>query len=324
MKAVNREKYAIIIYACVLILLFLMSSTDLIIKETPSQIYRVAVIIDDSKDDFYSNYKKGMDQAANDYNIDVSFITLYERNESGQQEDMLVREINDGAQAVVLVPVDPVAMTTVLEEDTSSVPVIILGSELSSNRVRTNITADYFEAGRRTAQAFVREHGPGTPVYLMTEGLKLGSNARFYDGVMNVLEEQNYMVTLVEKTTDYGYEGIIKNMMAPPGNRAAVIALDSGTLTEAARAFSQALEGVETPPLYGPGCNMEIISDTDKGIIKGFTTINWYDAGYLSMQKAVEAIENKSVRETIFLDHFYIQKEDILKKEYEKMLYPIN
>ncbi|MEG0566491.1 MAG: sugar ABC transporter substrate-binding protein, partial [Hungatella sp.] len=55
----KREKLLWIGYALVLILLFLMSSTDLIIKEEKNEIYPISVIVEEASDDYYVNFKKG-------------------------------------------------------------------------------------------------------------------------------------------------------------------------------------------------------------------------------------------------------------------------
>ena len=60
----NKGKILWCIWAGILVLLFLMSSTDLIIKEKEIEVYPVSVIIDGDNDDYYVNFKKGMDQAA--------------------------------------------------------------------------------------------------------------------------------------------------------------------------------------------------------------------------------------------------------------------
>ncbi|MFQ8841435.1 MAG: hypothetical protein ACLR8P_11450 [Clostridium fessum] len=76
-----RKKKELVLWGilCVgLILLYLLSSTDWIIKEKGGGLPGV-LIISDTADDDYVNFRKGVDQAAVEYNVDVSFITLYER-----------------------------------------------------------------------------------------------------------------------------------------------------------------------------------------------------------------------------------------------------
>ena len=71
-------KVLIFLYIVFLVVLFLMCSTDLIIREPEREIYQIAVIIEDVRSDNYSNFRKGMEQAAMEFNVDVHFITLYE------------------------------------------------------------------------------------------------------------------------------------------------------------------------------------------------------------------------------------------------------
>ena len=60
----RRSKTALLLYMVFLMVLFLMCSTDLIIREPEKEVYQIAVIIEDIRDDNYGNFKKGMDQAA--------------------------------------------------------------------------------------------------------------------------------------------------------------------------------------------------------------------------------------------------------------------
>ena len=74
-------------WGCLLILLFLMSSTDLIIKEKKMEVYPVSVIIDEENDDRYVNFKKGMDQAAEEFHLDINFVVLYNKKDEGEHSD---------------------------------------------------------------------------------------------------------------------------------------------------------------------------------------------------------------------------------------------
>ena len=80
----RKEKMLWILYGIVLLLLFLLSSTDLIIKEKKTQVYKISVIIEDISDENYVNFRKGMDRAAIELHADVSLITLYDKG-SGEQ-----------------------------------------------------------------------------------------------------------------------------------------------------------------------------------------------------------------------------------------------
>ena len=68
-----------------LVILYLSSSTDLIIKERESEVYPISIVIGDTTDDYYANFRKGVEQAADDYNADISFITLFEKGDAEKQ-----------------------------------------------------------------------------------------------------------------------------------------------------------------------------------------------------------------------------------------------
>ena len=81
----RREKMLLCAGAVFLVLLFLMSSTDLIIKERAVQIDSISVILSEDTDDYYQNFRKGMEKAATDLRSDVRLITLYDRKDQDQQ-----------------------------------------------------------------------------------------------------------------------------------------------------------------------------------------------------------------------------------------------
>lgn len=101
----KRDTWLWVIYGFVLLFLYLISSTDLLIKERKNEIYPVSVILDDTTDESYQNFKKGVDRAAIELNADVSMITLYEGGDVSQQIERMAREQQDGARALIVMPV---------------------------------------------------------------------------------------------------------------------------------------------------------------------------------------------------------------------------
>lgn len=324
MTATVKEKIFMLLYAGILVLLFLMSSTNLIIKEKKKEVYRVSVIVEDSKDDYYVNLKKGMDQAALEHNIDVNFITLYERNNSEQQKELLQRELDVETQAVILVPVDYTKTVTMLDAMTIDTPVIILNNEEpAGNKVMANISMDYFEAGKLLAEQISYRSDGNTPVYLFAEGLQYGSNRRLYDGLISIFAGQGNDINLIEKAFDNRYAEVMAERVAKE-KEAVVIALDTESLLELAGMKGQEQERFDRVSLYGPGATLKILRYMEDGVIDGIVADNTYNAGYISMEEALSAIDNKVIKEKVVLKSFFLDQRDIEKTEYEKMLYPIH
>lgn len=321
----KNEKILWALSACALVLLFLMSSTNLIIKEKKVEIHPISVIIEDSNDDFYGNFRKGMDKAALEYHADISFITLYERNDQEQQLELINREIKDGAKAVILTPVNERETIRALDRTSLNSPLVVLGSQVPNEIVVANVVVDGYEMGEKLGNAVAAHEPKENPVYLFTDGLEYGLNLRVYDGVRTVLEQAGFTCTLVERRDGDTYRGVIEETVYPGSGRAAIVALDTPSLGEAAQiledssVYHQYITG-----LYGVGGTTALLNQLDQGIITGLVTYNRYDEGYLSVERAVEAIEGSRQREQILLDSYYIEKPQLRDKQYEKMLYPMD
>ncbi len=326
MNAMSKnEKILWAVSACALVLLFLMSSTDLIIKERKVEIYPISVVIEDVNDDYYAGFRKGVDKSALEYHADVSFITLYERNDQEQQMELVNREIKDGAKAVILSPVNQQETVLALDRTGLNSPLVILGSPIPNETMAANVAVDGYEMGKKLGEAAAASQPRENPVYLFTEGLAYGYNLRVYDGVRTSLEEAGFTCKLVERQNEDTFRRIIEEMVYPGSARAAVVALDAPTLRETALILEDSsVYRSHITGLYGVGGTTALLNQLDKGIIQGLVTYNRYDEGYLSVKRAVEAIQGIRQRDQILLETYYIEKSHLRDKEYEKMLYPLD
>ena len=200
MKMTRREKMIWSLLAGVLVLLFLLSSTDLIIKEKKTEIYPISIVIGDTTDDYYANFRKGVDKAADEYNVDVNFITLYEKGDVTEQMELLKREIDDGAKAVVLVPLKQQECSAILDGMVLGSPLIVMGTIFPGDWVMSGISQDYQETGKMLGEAIARENTPDKPVLVFSEGLEYGYNKEVYSSLLAALSQAGFHVQLYEST----------------------------------------------------------------------------------------------------------------------------
>lgn len=323
MKTRN-EKILWILYACVLIVLFLLSSTNLIIKEQKTEVYPISVIIEDAKDDYYVNFKKGMDQAAEELNADVSFITLYETGNLEQQQDMIVREQQDGARALVVVPVEGKTLSDMLVENRLDGPLILYKSSLSGDKISATISADYYEMGQKLAKQVIADQPPEFPVYLFGQTTRDEVSRQVEDGLVATLEEAGYHIVVYSRQEDDLFRKTIEELVYPGSRKVTIVALDPESLTDTAAILADSsVYPSYVSGLYGRGTTIPILNYLDRGIITGICVTDEFGAGYLSIKRAVEAVTGSGVQEQVVLDSYDIRREDIRRPEYEKMLYPI-
>ena len=156
----NKEKIMWAAGAICLVFLFLLSSTDWIIAEKEREVYQISVIVEDSNDEYYVNFKKGMDKAAESLHADVDFITLYAPNDLAQQIELIQREIKEGADALIVAPVDESEFVMRLDEISPSCPIILLGTSNVSASVAASIGINASRP-ENSLQAGLRQRSPG-------------------------------------------------------------------------------------------------------------------------------------------------------------------
>ena len=312
-------KVMIVLYIVCLVVLFLMCSTDLIIREPERQIYQIAVIIEDVRSDNYGNFRKGMDLAAAELNADVQLITLYEKLDVKEQMDLMDREQQDGTDALIVVPVE--------EEQVSArqmtIPVILMRAGVAEAAGAGNVIVDYEKMGEQLAREILKEQPADVPVYVLTDPAGQSDMDRlFLKGSDAVFQEAGRSVQRIVR----GEEERFYTMLEQPGAEAqkvVILAENQDILTEAAgvvagsEAVADAVGG-----LYGRGTTMAILNYLDRGVITGICVTDEFSVGYYSVREAVRALEGAGSVPTV-MESYYIDKKDLRDPAFEKMLFPI-
>ena len=320
----NKEKILWCTFAGVLVILFLLSSTDLIITEKKKEVHPISVIVSDANDEYFTNFRKGMDNAAEKLQADVNFITLYHGNDVGEQMEMIQREVKDGADAIILDPVNEEEILMELDNIAVSCPVILLGDTPGNSSVAVAIHADRDVVGKLLAEHVAAEESSENPVWLFTEGLKYSGNREIYEAIREILEKHGFTYRLIEKADENRFVREIENLAAKKTAPATIIAMDTVSLDEVADlADGRADLEDKIRGMYGVGSTIGILRQMEKGIVDGVVVNNRYDEGYSSVYYAVEAIQGDTTETEIVLESFYIERENLNDLQYEKLLYPI-
>ena len=201
---------------------------------------------------------------------------------------------------------------------------IVTGSLLHSERAAACVGVDASLAGRRLGEAVCRDSIPGLPVLVLAEDMDYGNVQELYDGLMSAMDGQNHETRLYETLNGEHMEEAV-GALAEQGERAAVVALDPSSTRETARLLEEDPDYRKAVPwLYGTGATPVLLNYLDQGTIRGLLTSNAFDNGYLCVEQAVGAIRRQTVETEIALDSYYIEKEALRDRQYEKMLYPMS
>ena len=315
----RRGKVLLFLYAIFLAALFLMCSTDWIIREPEKEVYQIAVIIDEDKSDNYTNFRKGMDQAAAELNADVHFITLYKKLDVEQQIGLMEREREDGADALIVIPVKEGQVVA----ETSAVPVTLLHPAPSNEA--GGIVVDYRKMGERIAQEMQKDMPKGSTVLLLTASGKWGvADQLFLEGARETFGVGENVRQAVWKEGEAGFLAVLDGLGLQEGEKTAVLAQNPEVLSAAAGILAESQEVAgRILGLYGRGSTVQILNYLDRGQIRGVCVTDGFGIGYLSVCEAVRELEGNGKKEALVMDSYYIEKEDLREEFFERMLFPV-
>ena len=280
-------------------------------------ICQVAVIARGRDDLEYENFRKGMDQAAREFDVDVHFLTLYEENDWDDQKRLVEQEVQDGADAVIVDAVwaDPVGER--FRAISPGTPTIVIRQQVEADYPIFGICADYEAAGRTLGTQVASEIDGERPVWLVCRGTEFGSVSQVLDSLLASFLE----TSITPKIWDQSKDGDLETFFSQTaGERPCVIALDLASLWE----LSGRIEYPGQIALYGIGSTTAILNRIDSGLIRGVMAYSAYDEGYLAVREAVWASQGMNMENLTKLDVHYITKEQLDDRTFERMLYPMD
>lgn len=269
-------------------------------------IYHVSVLLDGAGEDYWQNFRRGVDRAAREHNVDVRFLSRYEGEAGPAQVEALRREWEGETDAVVLIPIDGELLAQGLQKAPSDLAAAVAGPALESDRVSCYISADPEEMGRMLADALAADGVGACTVFLSREGVEAA--ARRYRGLSQRLRELG--IACEHITVDLEEEFDL------PAGRAAV-ALEPGmteTLCRKADAVSR---------VYGVGASNRLLHYMEEGLVKALVVQSDYDAGYLSLLSVLEALEGKQP-EGRTLDSYTVTLENLFSDPMDQILFPVS
>ena len=282
------------------------------------QLLSLSVLLRDSDSSGWAIARQGMEQAADELGAELRFLTLAEAGDSGEQEAVLLREIDGGAAALVVVPADPGALSAALEQWRLICPAVTLESPMEG--AAGTVAPDNALLGRQLAQALLEDWDEGEVLLLDTAGSCTGISGRL-EAAEAVLTEAGLPVRRAGEL--------------PEGARWVMAFESAATLRTAERreaegrdfalyavaAWSDYAAGHDFA-LYGVGAATAVTAQLERGNIAAMAAWSDYAAGYLAVRRAVGAARGEEGTATA-LPFSVLRKEDIYAPENQKLLFPV-
>lgn len=287
-----------------MVLFFILSSTNLLLREKTREIKKISVIIPEDDSSVFEDFRRGIQEAANEERVEINYITLGKERGAVTQSELVERENQGGAQAVILEVKDPEGLTEYLEGEEALAPLITVNSSGAYPFQTCGIVFDFESAAERLVQKIREEEGQTARVVCVKREKK---------------RSEEMCRTLREKLTESGMEsreiGLVQLKEEGGENEVYV-----GCGPEETEAILRTVREAEA--VYGIGHTSALLKEMEEGRLGGVVTGSMYSMGVHAVRAAVGAIEGKETERNISVPMRLITGENL--KEEQKFLFPIH
>ena len=299
---------------------FSIYAFGLLVEDKPPRVYNISVIVRGKNSESWDSVKQGCDQAASEMNVELSFITLSEENNSVEQAALLNRELEGGADAAIIAAADSEKLVPAVEQTAAKIPVICIESPVDSSRISSYISADNYEMGAQLGREIIASGNARKRIAVIESSWQCENVRERMDGLINALGPLgNEMIYWQVPDNSMQASQMIAEQLEK-GKTDVVITLDVTALELAAQAISGSY--TESVKLFGIGSTGRVASFIEQGTISATIVQNDFGIGYLGVKSAVDAIEARPVASAFEVEHRLINIKNMYDTENQRLLFP--
>lgn len=312
----NKKTIALwLAYGAVLVFLYILSSTDLIIKENEAKVYPVSVILDGISGENLENMKKGMDEAAYEHSIDMSFPAIAENITFEEKLEIVEDAIEAGAKAIIVGNRWKQDVAAEIKKNHPEVPVLVVG-DIPEEKEESTVSVNYFNIVKILSENIRAAESINNEICLVAEDFRDEDTERIKDGICEKLGAMGYKINFTE-----GEGPALEKQLKEFDNKNAIfVSLDKES---SVRMVKYASDNNFKAKIYAVGYTDYLLGKLEDGEVKGIVAWNEYDMGYFIIEKLMKMSDDKTVEKNE-IETFYITEKELKNEDYIKKLYPIN
>lgn len=320
----TRKKIMVfIVIFLVFVVSFLILNRDRIFEKKSNGPYEISVITRGKNTESWTTIKQGIDQAAKDLNVEVSFVTLSSENNTDEQISLMQREITNGAGAIVIAPANSEDLKQPIEKARKSIPVITMQSTVDSIENLPYIACDNFELGSALAHKLIDNSKTERKIAILRNSMDCSNIHQRYMGVITTLNATKNKIEYWDIPDDPQEAYDTARGMLQNSNAVTLIALDGATLEAAGKAERDLLKtGSKQVEIYGLGRTNTVVSLLENEVIRSIGVENEYNLGYLSIQSAVNHINKKADSGSTTINFAIVDHENMYNSDNQRLLFP--
>lgn len=284
-------------------------------KHHQPPLLEMSVILRDG-DGAVSTMRKGMEQAAQDLNVELRFLIPAENNSAVQQAQLLEREVAGAASAVLLIPADREALGDAVSAAAGKTTLVTVETDMTAWGAAASITMDHQELGAALGAAALNGVPEGGTVLLLDSLPGDNGIRERMEAAKAVLERGGRQARVYKWDPDTTSLPDILRIERPR----AIIAFEAAALADVAE-LSRGEDAF--PLLYGCGSTASIAAALEKGRVTAITAVNVFSAGYLAVEAAAALARHEDWTAAAPVAFSIVRQETMYDSDNQKLLFPV-
>lgn len=287
----------------------------------------IAVIPKGTAHEFWKSVHAGAMKAGKDSNVEVIWVGPENEGDRRQQIDIVNNFISREVDAIVLAPLDAVALTRPVEQATNrGIPVIVIDSGLESDKYVSFVATDNIAGGRMGARRLGEQmQGKGKAILLRyAEGSASTSNRE-----EGFLEEMRSSFPDIELISTDQYAGVTmesamqasQNLLNKYGDVDGVFCPNESSTFGMLRALE--ISGKAGDIVFvGFDTSDKLLQGIDDGHVSGLVSQDPFDMGFQGVMTAVAVLKGLEVEKRIPTRLEIITPENINDDSIQDLIHP--
>ncbi len=283
-------------------------------KNQPA-LLEMSVILRDG-DGAVSTMRRGMEQAAEDLNVELRFLTPTADNSAAEQAHLLERETAGGTQAILLLPADRGVLGEAVSAAAGRTALVTVETDMTEWGAGAAVTMDHQALGEALGEAACNGVPTGGTVLLLDSLPGDNGIRERMLAARETLERAGRQVRIYQWSADTAsFTDILR--IERPG---AVVAFEAAVLAEAAEL---ARSNESFPLLYGCGSTPAIAAALEEGRVTAIAALNVFSAGYLAVEAAAALARHEDWTGVPTVAFSIVRQENMYDNDNQKLLFPV-
>ena len=321
----NNVHFVLVLLTLVVILIW--STVEMLHEDSEKEPYMISVIVSDSNDAHWVAMRDGLEQAAQNNNVILNYVSTSKFENIGDEFAVINRELERGVDGLILQLVDAGADSEILSQIASRTALMLIETDVNPQELYAYTGPDNTELGIALTELIIDDFG--TSITGKRVGILAGEPDRLaiqqrLEGVRKGLEQSG--AEIAWEITGSAESVRLKLDTKQTIDKADILLALDNRETELAVDYLSGLStgGRAGTHLYGIGNSEKVVYYLDKGLIEYLVVPNEFNMGYQSIEALAEQLEYRGQRaKSEKVEYRTVNRTSLYDEGNQKLLFPI-